>query len=330
MSQPTQGDVHVNAPLTDISIAYIQSAAAFVAAQVFPNIPVSKQGDRYYTYERGDFNRDDMKVRSAGSESAGSGYTLDNTPTYYAPVYAFHKDIPDQVRNNSDAVLNPDREATEFVTQKALIRRERIWATNYFDTAKWTYEVAGVDSSPGASEVLQWDDASSDPIHDIRTGIATVLQSTGFKPNTLVLGYFTMLALIDHPDIVDRVKYGVAGQQNISQVGLPELSMLFKIPRIFVMEAIYNTAAELQTNSHAFIGGKHALLCYSAPAPGLMTPSAGYTFSWTGHLGAGAQGGRIKRFRMEPLASDRVEIEMAFDCKKVAADLGYFFYGIVA
>jgi hypothetical protein len=81
---PTAGDVHVNTPLTNISIAYIQDAANFVAARVFPNIPVAKQSDRYYTYDRGEFNRDEMEERAPGTESAGGSYTLDNTPTYFA------------------------------------------------------------------------------------------------------------------------------------------------------------------------------------------------------------------------------------------------------
>jgi hypothetical protein len=123
MPQPTSTDVHVNAPLTNISIAYLQDASNFIASQVFPDVPVNKQSDRFYTYDRGNFNRDEAEKRAPGSESAGGGYTIDNTPTYFCDVWAFHKDIPDQVRDNSDAVLDPDREGTEYTTQKLLIRK---------------------------------------------------------------------------------------------------------------------------------------------------------------------------------------------------------------
>ena len=104
---------------------------------------------------------------------------------------------------------------------------------------------------------------------------------------------------------------------------------LFEIERILVMRSIENTATEGATASHSFIGGKNALLAYVAPRPGLMTPSAGYNFSWTGFLGAGQEGNRIKRFRLERQESDRVEVQMAFDQKLIAADLGYFFSSIV-
>ena len=43
MPNPTASDVHVNRPLTNISIAYTQDASTFVADKVFPNIPVAKQ-----------------------------------------------------------------------------------------------------------------------------------------------------------------------------------------------------------------------------------------------------------------------------------------------
>lgn len=327
--QPTPSDVHVNAPLTNISIAFLQNANDFVASKVFPNISVSKQSDRYYVYNRGDFNRDEMALRAPGTESAGSGYTLDNTPTYYAPRHSIHKDIPDEVRANADAVLNPDREATVFVTHKALIKREKIFAANHFTTGKWATDITGVASSPGAGQVLQWSDANSDPIVEVRKGKRVVRESTGYEPNKLVLGRPVFDALLDHPDIIDRIKYGqTVGAP--AQANAATLAALLGVEEILVMNAIENTAKEGQTAAHSFIGGKKALLCHSATAPGLMTPSAGYTFSWTGLLGAGAEGNRIRTFRLEQLGVDRVEIDMCFDQKLVASELGYFFDAIVA
>ena len=64
--------------------------------------------------------------------------------------------------------------------------------------------------------------------------------------------------------------------------------------------------------------------------PSLMTPSAGYTFTWKGYLGGNAQGIKIKRFRMEHIASDRVEAEATYDMKVVAPDLGVFLASAVA
>ena len=47
MTQPTARAVHVDQPLTNISVAFLQNAASFVASRVFPNIRVQKQSDVY-------------------------------------------------------------------------------------------------------------------------------------------------------------------------------------------------------------------------------------------------------------------------------------------
>jgi hypothetical protein len=318
MSQPTQGDVHVNGPLTQISIAYMQSAMGFVADRVFPNIPVSKQSDVYYTYDRTFFNRNEMEVRAPGTRSKRIGYEVSTSP-YFANVYAIGHDIPDQVRANADSVIGPDRDATMLVSQQAMLKREVEWASNYFGPSIW-----GTDQTSGSD----WD-AMGDPIPQIRAAKTAVLQATGVEPNTLVLGKGAADLLIDNAAVVDRVIYGA--QQSVSVVRMPQIAALLEIDRIFVMSAIQNTAEEGAAESNSFIGTSlDALLCYAAPSPGLMTPSAGYTFSWTGMMGSGAMGGRIKRFRQEDIESDTVEIQMAFDQKLVAADLGYYFDDVTA
>lgn len=325
---PTPGDVHVNRPLTDMSSAMIQEASNFIATQVFPTLPVDKQSDAYFTYDNAYWNRDEMTERAPGTESSGNGYKV-GTDTYYAKVYAFHKDVDDQLRSNADSILNLDREATAYVTTKALIKREKTFVTNFMSSGIWTRDYAGVSANPSTNQVLQWNSSSSTPIEDVWDAKESILSKTGFEPNVLVLGYAVFKRLVNHPEIVERVKY--SGANPVATIDLSELAQVFKIQKVVVMRGIENTAAENATVSHSFIGGgKSAGLFYAPPNPGLMTPSAGYHFTWRGYLGAGPDGNRIKRFRMEPLASDRIEIEMAFDPKKVSADLGAFWTTLVA
>jgi Phage major capsid protein E len=328
MANPTQFDVHVNRPLTNISIAYMQSAEGFVADKVFPNVPVAKQSDTFWTYDRSYWNRDEMELRADATESAGGHYKLGDD-NYFCPVYAFHHDIGDQRRSNSDAPLQPDREATELVSSKAMLKREILWAAGFFTTSVWSVDKEGVSSGETGTQFRQYNDADSTPIEDMRAAVTAQMLLTGIKPNTMVLGRQVLDALYDHPDIIDRVKYGQTPGQ-IAQITLNDLASVFKIPRIFVMEAIQNTAAEGAAESNSFIGGKSILLCHAAPSPGLRTPTAGYSFSWTGHLGGGAMGGRIAKMRVPLKKADRVEIEMAVVQKKISADLGTFFYTAVA
>jgi len=328
MPNPTISDVHVNKPLTNLSIAFIQSQDVYISDKIFPNIPVSQRSDLYYKYNKEDFFTNQMKERAPGGESAGSGYRI-STDSFFCKVNALHKDVPDQIRANADSVLQPDREAVDWLTNNALIKRELDWVTSYFTTGLWTSEVSGQSGASDSTHVQYWNLSTSTPIEDIRKGIKVVHKLNGLKPKTLVLGASCWYALQDNPDLIDRVKYASNSNDNPAKVSTKTVAALLGLDDIYVMEAVYNTAKEGQGFTGAFIGDKDALLLYKAPAPGIMTPSAGYTFSWTGAVGNGIQGNRIKKFRMEHLEADRVEIEMAYAMKLVSADLGYFFHNCV-
>lgn len=326
--QPSRGDVHVNAPLTNIAIAFFQNQSNFIADSVFPNIPVSKQSDVFFTIPRGEFNRDQMKERAPGAPAAEITHKV-STDNYFAHTYALKQQIADMVRANADAPLNLDRQVTEQLTLQALINRENKWTSNFFAGTIWSNDWDGVAASPSGNQVLQWNDAASTPIEDVHYAKTVVLSNTGFEPNTLVLGYEVFNKLIDHPDVIDRIKYGqTAGSPAMANENT--LAQLFGVSRVLVMKAIQNTAAEGATDVHTFIGGKKALLCYVPPNPGIYIPSAGYTFSWNGYLGASPNGMRVKRYYSEVLESDTIEIQAAYVHKLIAADLGFFWDTIVA
>ena len=154
-----------------------------------------------------------------------------------------------------------------------------------------------------------------------------MLEYTGVEPNVFVVGRAIYDALLDHPDIVGRIDRGQTSGAAMANKML--LMQLFELDDILVMNAVYNSSQKGKADSHSFIGGKHGVLMHRPGAPGLMTPAAGYTFGWTGLLGGGAYGTTMSRFRMQNLKSDRVEIEMAFVQKLVAADLGMFCNGLV-
>ena len=53
----TPSAVHVDQPLTNLTLAYAQSQENFIADKVFPTVGVSKQSDKYYIYDRANMNR---------------------------------------------------------------------------------------------------------------------------------------------------------------------------------------------------------------------------------------------------------------------------------
>lgn len=332
MPNPTQSDLHVNVPLTNVSVAYMQDKASFIADKIFPRVPVKKQSDLFWKYTKSDWRRTDAEKRAPGTESAGAGWKVD-TGQYFCEVWAIHKDIDDQIRANADSYWVLDKDAATFATNQLLIRRDLDWNDAYFKTGVWATDYTGVAAGPGANEFLQFNDSASDPVQLFADLQTEFIRQAGRKANTLVLGAETITALKQHPDIIDRIKYT---QKGIVTTDL--LATLFEVDKVLVSYATFTDVAEQADGrsqdaaaDYQFMSNsKSALLAYTPSSPSLMTPAAGYTFTWNGYLAGNSFGIRTKNFRMEHLASDRIESEMTYDMKVVADDMGLFLDQAVA
>jgi hypothetical protein len=328
MPEPTLSQVHVNRPLTNISQAYMQNEADYIADKLFPVVPVEKQSDLYFKYTKGDWFRDEAQLRAPATESAGGGYPV-TTDSYYAPVFAFHKDVDPQVRANTDNPLNADRDATLWITHRMMLKREILVSGAALKTNTWTGSSTNADVTPSP----QWNLANATPLEDLETQIWAIKQTTGRFPNRLVLGARVWQVLKNLDEIVQRIKYtqrGVVTPDLIASLiappGVPEF-------RVLVAAAIENTGVQGAADNFQFISPtKDALLLYAEPQPGIMVPSAGYIFTWTGLLGAGAFGSRISQIPMPWLGvgTVRIEGELAFSTKIVGTDLGAYFLNAVS
>jgi len=323
---PDGKSTRVDAPLTNVSVAYAQQNN-YLATRVFPEVSVQRQGDLYWKYNRGDWQRGQAELRAPGTESSGGGWRV-STDSYYAHVYAVHKDLDDQTVQNASNDFNLEADATRWVTDQLMIKRDALWNSTYFKASLWTGGSEGHTLTKGNGFAGGWIAGAGTPILDIRNQRWAMREDTGYFPNTLVLGAQLYVDLLDHPDIIERVQYVERGI-----VGTDLLSALFDGVKVIVADNVASsgnldaTVAPNHTETAlAYMSTKEdALLCYAAPRAGLNEVSAGYTFAWTGLLGAGAMGARMKRFRMEEIESVRIEGEMAFALKVVALDLGVYF-----
>ncbi len=335
MPQPLFGQVHIPAALNNIATAYLQEPSRYIADRVFPIVPVQHQADKYYKFRKADFFRDQAQIRSDGTESAGGGFNIDQG-SYSANVWAFHKDVGDQVRRNADPAVDIDVVTTRFILQTLMIRREVLFMNNYMKTSVWTgaSDATGTaGGTPGSTTPAFWnDDANGDPFTDIATAQTSILQATGFRPNKLIITWPVYQALRKHPLVIDRIKYTSPAYAGTVTPRL--LAEAFDIEECLVSEAVYNTAVEAGSSdpTMSFIAGKNALLVHTPSAPGLMIPAAGYIFAWSGlNSSFNNLGVRINQVPMPWLGPNtiRTEGEMSFDMQVVGSDLGAFFSGIV-
>jgi hypothetical protein len=326
MALLTPSSVHIDQPLTNLTLAYVQSQENFIADKVFPTVGVAKQSDKYYIYDRASMNRSgDVKKLAPRTEVDRIGLALSNS-SYFADVYGLGMDFDEQTLANEDAALEIRAAGAQTLVNRILIDREEKFASTFFAASVWTGE-----STPAN---LWSDYTNSTPITDVTTARrAMQLTSGGYKPNTMVVGKEVRDILINHPDILARLNGG-ATVSNTALVTNAKLAEIFEVESFFVMEAVKNSGAEGLAESNAFIGGKHALLTHTPSSAGLMTPAAGLTFAWNSISGVNNLGVSIESFSDDALkrmqVAEHIQAKLAYDMKVVGADLGYFFNTCVA
>jgi len=333
----TPSAVHIDQPLTNLTIAFNQEPSNFIADQVFPVVSVPKQSDKYYVYNQDDSNRTgNVKLLAPRTEVERIGMQL-STSSYFAEVYGLGADFSEQDLANEDAMLETRAQQAFDVVNQLRIHREQAFADTFFKTGVWGTEYTGVANADNdtAAEVTQWSDyTNSTPIVDVTTARRTAfLKSGGFDMNTMVVDVETRDILINHPDILARLNGG-ATITNTALVTNAKLAEIFEVENFFVMKAIANTAAEGLTAVNGFISSKKAMLVHGPKRAGLRTPAAGLTFAWDSIPGVSGMGITVETFSDDALKrqqiAEMIQVKMAYDMKVTGANLGVFFNTIVA
>lgn len=326
MALLTPSSVHLDAPLSNLTLAYVQEQTNFIADKVFPTVGVQRQSDKFYIYDRDNMNRSgDVQKLAPRTEVNRIGMTISNS-SYFADVYGLGMDFDEQTLANEDAMLEIRSAGATTLVNRLLIHREEQFASTFF--------AAGVWGSQATPSNLWSDYTNATPITDVTAARrAMQLKSGGFKPNTMVVGKEVRDVLINHPDILARLNGG-STVSNTALITNAKLAEIFEVENFYVMEAVKNGAAEGLAEANAFIGGKHALLVHTPRAAGLMTPAAGVTFAWNNIQGTNNLGVTVESYSDDALrrqqVAEHIQVKMAYDMKVVGADLGYFFNTVIA
>ncbi len=305
MAQPTNTQVHIDAALSNISIAY--KNPKYIADALFPAINVSKESDYYFTFDKDFWFRNHVQRRGPSAGYEQGGFTVSKTQ-YVCVNKGLAFPLPYETVKNADAAIDLERTGAEWLADQFLLDREITLAARILGASAWT-------SSTTLSGTTQWSDyENSDPIGDVETGRQTIQKLTGLTPNVGLMGTEVFAKVRRHPDLLDIYKYTEKGILSVDQVGAA-----LQIPKLLIGDSVYNSSDEGQTFSGSYIWGKYCLLLYVAPNPGLRQASAGYTFLW------------LQNGYTVPLAKvadpmhrqDVLQGDCAYDQKVVGADCGY-------
>jgi hypothetical protein len=327
-SLPTPGDLHVSGALTNVAIAWKQESSRFAAGKVFPEVPVDKQSDYYHTWERGDFFRDEAE--EIGPQGKTPLMDLRKSSAQYnCKVYGIGGFISEQDMANQDVAVDKEQAMTRASITKLLIKRERIWVTNFFTTGLWKGSTTGTDLVGGVDFTQFSTFATSDPISVLRPQIHQMAM-LGIDPMDMVLtmGPAVWQWIVDHPDFLGRYEQVQAAILNEALV-----AAVLGIREVVVPFGSHTTSKQGVADASTtidFILGKNMLLSYSPRAPSIEQPSAGYMFTWRNLIGAGEDGIRVRRVPCDDPFGVKVIGNSAFDAKLTSDVCGVFFSNAVA
>ena len=315
MPQPTVKDVHIDAPLTNISIAAMNSESAFIAEKVFPSVPVKKESDKYYVFSKSHLFRSEVEKRAPSAAVRHRGYELSND-SYLAEEYATGILVPDRVAENSDDPLKPYEDATKIISHDMMMFKENNFAAEHLVAGSWT-----TDNTLSGND--QWSDyVNSDPVTAMETAKYTVARAIGKAPQELsiAMGSAVYQQLKRHPKMIEL--FG-GGNANFKILNNEQVALVLGVKEVLVSEAIWNVNNEgNSTQTLSNIVANNCLVFYKPDSPSLMTESAGYFMMKTQS--------EIVRYYNQRKRSQAVEITSLFDFKLTDADAGYLFVNAVA
>lgn len=297
---PYFNTVHVNQPLTNVSVRYTWSEG--IADMVFPEVPVMKESDVYYVYSR-DSLRLDTTIRANRAESNEVGFDY-STSTYTLEEHALKGVVSDRDRANADGPLNLDVDLTEDLTQRILIRRE-------FDVAQLCFTTTTWGNNATVASASAWDTSTSNPMVDVMSATTSILRNGFVRPNRAVMGNEPFSRLKVNSATTDRIKY--TSRDIITE---EIMASLFDLDRVLVGRSARVTSAEGAAETTGFIWGSDCLVYFAPGAPALRTPAAGYILTVGGRF-------RTKRWREEKIGGDYIEVSSMFLPRAVATSAAY-------
>lgn len=333
----TQG---ISPILTNMAMSYLPGLNGFIARRVFPRVTVNVPFGLYNVLPRGDFLRPVVK-KLANNEAAPIGgfkFTQDvfNTEEYGIAANWTDRDLNAAAAGGMGGA-GLIRAKVLYVTMQSLLGLEMDTAALVRNAANWAGSVQGVSATPGAGQMLKWTDPASDPIGWFKDQRLASQLGSGFAFNKAIIPLTVIRHLSEHPDFIDRVKYG-GNNGRPAQVDMSAIADLLGIGEIIVPGqdggGVVNLAEEGDTDNIGWIWGNDVWLGYTPDTPSMEMPSAGYHFAWNGAQGEGPQpfqgpsnddGLFIRRYTENRPAAYFVESRYYTVPKVTAAGLGFLF-----
>lgn len=305
-------ETHVSVPLTNFALRFKQDQKNFIADMIVPEIKVTKQADKFFTFDRGNYRGDD-DLRHPGSEARQALTARLSTNAYFSNKHSLMDIVSIEEVEDADKPLDPKQDTVSDLTDKLMINRE-------VECAALVFATASVQNYTSLATASQWGYTSTTtPIDDVETGRVAVAKEIGFEPNAAACGREVYQVLRNHEDILDRIKYsekGILTEDLIASV--------MDLDKLLVGRAVNLTTNEgIASETSAYIWGKNLTIAYVNARPSKKAISFAYNF-------AKKTGMRVKDFWLEKNEGWQIEATTWYDYESISKYAGYTIFGAVA
>ena len=253
--------------LTDYTIAYENDD--FIGTQLFPVKKAASRVGRYFIYGiEGFTSEDDLRAPGTEANEVDHEYT---SASFYAEEHSLKEGVPWEVRDEAAAlggILDPYFDATEIVTRKIDLGRERQIASTLRDVTQITHNTT-------LTGTAQWTDyTNSDPNSNITAGKSAIRGSIFTDQNLVaVVPWAVFEVLRYHPKVLSYLT--ITNTRILTQ---ELLATIWGVDQVLVPAALYNSANPNQTPNMVDVWGKDVILARVENNPGLRSRTVGLTF----------------------------------------------------
>lgn len=330
---PSPSELNRNRYLENFSTAAFSTGdngdgATGFLARVLPSLlPVEDDAGKYHEIDMDDVMRDEMKERAPGSKIDTVDWKLDDA-SYMTKQYAFGQKLPEEYTAKSYPALNVEEAANAIANERAMISMEVRFKDAFWGTSKGWRDLGGATTTVADTSYIYWNRSTAKPIDDISAESVAMKVRGWRRPNTLALGAEAAAKLLTTDQVIGRLNNGQT-PGGPAEASLADLAKMFKVQRVLVGDAVYNSAKQGATASKRFIlDSKSAWLGYIAPRMTKYTLTAFTTITWR-KLAGNDQGVRVYRRWDDSVRSWIIEVFHDDVQKQVSSALGTFFDNIV-
>lgn len=327
MPNPSAADLHVNQLLTELSIAFFADESQYIFDKVFPIVTSDKLSNTYRYYPRDGEMRDKAQAVAPSTAPHAHGFKVETRPFRLDGFDTIERIAWDE-RSNDD-LAEVEQFMTRTVVSTLKRRMENEFVDKYLNQGLW-----GTDLQGGGNDFDSFNAANSNPTAIIRSAKLNAQRQSNQMINTIVVDPDTDAAIKENANIKLNVNGG-ATTSIPSIVSNRLLAELFEVDNYLVANIAQNNAKAEETPVYDFVAKKNApngnlLLLHVADRPSRMTPSAGYTFVYSGQEGFNEMGIRIMSDDDKKERSNWVLGDCRFLHELVAPALGVYLFDTLA